>query len=73
MFIGGKWYTEPELEAKLSQLVADKNRLERISKEYNALLRELQPVLRAAFFANYKDQNKADELYSRIAQIVGKE
>ena len=73
MFIGGKWYTEPELEAKLSQLVADKNRLERISKEYNALLREIQPILHNAFFANFKDTNKADELYDKITKIVGKE
>ena len=55
---------------------SDNERLKRENAFLNdmkKLLRELQPVLRAAFFANYKDQNKADELYSRIAQIVGRE
>ena len=42
-------------------------------KEIKKLLREVLPVLRAAFFANYKNQDKADELYSRISQIVGRE
>ena len=37
------------------------------------LLRETLPVLRAAFFANYKDTNAANELYDKIADIVGKE
>lgn len=57
--INGKEMSEPEIRAYINDM--------------KKLLRELQPVLRAAFFANYKDQNKADELYSRIAQIVGRE
>lgn len=73
MYINGKWYTEPELEAKISQLVADKKRLERISKEYKELLNKIQPILERAFFANFKDQDKADELRCKIDQIVGKE
>ena len=59
MNINGKEMSEPEVKAYINDM--------------KKLLRELQPVLRAAFFANYKDQNKADELYSRIAQIVGRE
>lgn len=59
MMINGKEMSEPEIRAYINDM--------------KKLLRELQPVLRAAFFANYKDQNKADELYSRIAQIVGRE
>lgn len=39
-------------------------------KDNKKLLREVLPVLRAAFFANYKNQDKADELYSRISQIL---
>lgn len=73
MYINGKWYTEPELEAKISQLVADKKRLERISKEYKELLNKIQPILGRAFFANFMDQDKADELRCRIDQIVGRE
>lgn len=59
MNINNKELSEPEIRAYINEM--------------KKLLRELQPVLRAAFFANYKDQNKADELYSRIAQIVGRE
>lgn len=59
MTINGKEMSEPEIRAYINDM--------------KKLLRELQPVLRAAFFANFKDQNKADELYSRIAQIVGSE
>lgn len=37
------------------------------------LLKETQPILRAAFFANYKDQDKANELYDKISKTVGRE
>lgn len=57
--INGKEMSEPEIRAYINNM--------------KKLLRELQPVLRAAFFANFKDQNKADELYSRITQVVGRE
>lgn len=59
MNINGKEMSEPEIRAYINDM--------------KKLLRELQPVLRAAFFANYKDQNKADELKSRIERIVGRE
>lgn len=59
MMINGKEMSEPEIRAYINNM--------------KKLLRELQPVLRAAFFANFKDQNKADELYSRITQVVGRE
>ena len=48
-------------------------KLDEENQELKDLLREIQPVLHIAFFANFKDQDKADELYSRIAQIVGRE
>ena len=35
------------------------------------LLRECQPVLRRAFFANYQDQDKCDELRDKIGKVVG--
>lgn len=35
------------------------------------LLRETLPVLRRAFFANYKDTNAANELYDKIKKAVG--
>ena len=59
MNINGKEMSEPEVRAYINDM--------------KKLLRELQPVLRAAFFANYKDQNKADELKNRIERIVGRE
>ena len=37
------------------------------------LLRETLPILRKAFFANYKDTNAANELYDRIKRVVGGE
>lgn len=42
-------------------------------KDNKKLLLEVLPVLRAAFFANYKNQDKADELYCRISQILEEE
>lgn len=47
--------------------------LENENLELWKLLRETLPVLKRAFFANYKDQNKANELYDRITKKVGKE
>lgn len=47
--------------------------LENENLELWKLPREARPILRAAFFANYKDQNKANELYDKIVKKVGKE
>lgn len=47
--------------------------MEKENMELWKLLRETLPVLKRAFFANYKDQNKANELYDRITKKVGKE
>ena len=47
--------------------------MEKENMELRKLLREARPILRAAFFANYKDQNKANELYDKIVKKVGKE
>lgn len=41
------------------------------NEQLRELLRECQPVLRRAFFANYKDTNAANELYDRIKKVVG--
>lgn len=35
------------------------------------LLREALPVLKVAFFANFKDKNAADELFDKIKAAVG--
>ena len=43
------------------------------NKAMKELLREAMPVLRAAFFAHFEDTNKANDLYDKIAAIVGKE
>ena len=59
MNINGKWFNEPEIKAYISKL--------------EGLLKELQPVLGRAFFANFNDQDKLDELRDRITEVVGKE
>lgn len=46
--------------------------LEQENIELWKLLREVQPVLRRAFFAHYEDRNRADQLYEKIAKKVGK-
>jgi len=35
------------------------------------LLRECLPILRRAFFANYQDQDKCDELRDKIGKVAG--
>ena len=37
------------------------------------MLKEVQPILKKAFFADYKDQNAADQLLTRILEVVGRE
>ena len=68
------------LSEKLDNLGADYNAqvsvigfLEQDNKKFEDLLREVRPVLRAAFFAHYEQTNKANELYDKIVEIVGKE
>ena len=56
-----------EYKAEITTEDAQENRA------MKGLLREVQPVLRNAFFAHFMDTKKADELYDRIAEIVGKE
>ena len=41
--------------------------------ELTELLKEIRPNLRRAFYANYEDQDKADELIDKIDKIIGKE
>ena len=36
------------------------------------LLKEIKPILRWAFFANYEHTNKANELYERASDYVGR-
>ena len=59
MNINNKELSEPEVKAYLHKL--------------EDLLRETRPVLRAAIFVNYKETNKANEIYDRINKLVGKE
>jgi len=59
MNINNKELSEPEVKAYIHKL--------------EDLLRETRPVLRAAIFVNYKDTNKANEIYDRITNLVGKE
>ena len=40
-------------------------------RKANELLREAMPILKVAFFANYKDTNAANELYDKIKAVVG--
>jgi hypothetical protein len=47
--------------------------LEKENMELWKLLREIRPNLRRAFYANYEDQDKADELIDKIDKMIGKE
>ncbi len=59
MNLNNKELSEPEVKAYIHKL--------------EDLLRETRPVLRAAIFVNYKDTNKANEIYDRVTKLVGKE
>ena len=67
-----------ELEAKVAELEGKHwNECGQIAhyadelRKANELLREAMPILKAAFFANYKDTNAANELYDKIKAAVG--
>lgn len=63
-------------DTDMMYMAAQEKRIEELEEEMKKvkeLLRETRPVLRRAFFANYKDTDKANELYDRIVKIVGKE
>lgn len=62
-----------ELEEKHLSECRQISEYEQENKVMKELLREAMPVLRDAFFAHYEDTNKANELYDKIAAIVGKE
>lgn len=70
MIINNAEYSEPEVKAMIKAYVEE---IDRLNLKYKDLLREIQPVLRAAFFAHYEQTNKANELYDKITEIVGKE
>ena len=59
MNINNKELSEPEVKAYIHKL--------------EDLLRETRSVLRATIFVNYKETNKANEIYDRINKLVGKE
>jgi hypothetical protein len=67
-----------ELEAKVAELeekhfseCAQIAHYDDELRKAKSLLRESLPVLKAAFFANYKDTNAANELYDKIRKVVG--
>ena len=82
MFIDGKWYDEPEIQAYIKSL-KDENEAKlvtacnmvgklKIEKEQAVkLLRESHLLLYRAFFAHYLDKKAADELYDRITKYFG--
>lgn len=57
MNLNGKWYSETELEAYISEL--------------ERLLRESQKVLNGAFFANHEYNIRANKLYNDISKLIG--
>ncbi len=59
MNLNNKWMDEPEIRAYI--------------KELEDILRETRTVLRVAIFVNYKDTDKANDIYDRITKAVGKE
>lgn len=61
------------MEEQVKNYETQAMKLDEENQELKDLLREIQPVLRMAFFANFKDNSKANELYDKIVKIVGKE
>lgn len=57
------------LMSEADRLIKEKGQLLKVNEDMKNLLRETQPVLRRAFFANYKDTNAANELYDKIKMI----
>lgn len=62
-----------ELEEKHLSECRQISEYEQENRAMKSLLRETLPILRNAFFAHFEDTNKANELYDKIAAIVGKE
>lgn len=61
------------LMSEADRLIKEKGQLLKTNEEMKQLLCELRPILRKAFFAHYEQTNKANELYDKITEIVGKE
>ncbi len=61
------------MEEQVKNYETQSTRLDEENQSLRILLREIQPILYIAFFANFKDTNKANELYDKITEIVGKE
>lgn len=56
MTVNGRIMSEGEVIVRLNML--------------ESILREVQPVLGRAFFANYRDTKKADELHCKIIEML---
>lgn len=50
-----------------------KETLKEAAKSDTELLREVLPILRWAFFANFRHQERCDEVYEKIKEVVGDE
>ena len=61
------------LMSEADRLIKEKGQLLKTNEEMKQLLCELRPILRKAFFAHYEQTNKANELYDKITEIIGKE
>ena len=59
--------TQTEEQSRYLMQLCDKAKQ---ADELRQLLREVLPILRAAFFANHVQSKKADELYDRIRKAV---
>lgn len=81
MYIEGKWYEEPEIQAYIMQLKKDHNdrfvtvcnvagKLKNQNDAATDLLREAHFLLSRAFYAHFSDKNAADELYNKIQQFL---
>lgn len=71
LYVAGLEARIQELEAKhINECAQIAHYSDELSKA-KELLRESLPVLKAAFFANYKDTNAANELYDKIKAAVG--
>jgi len=61
------------LMSEADRLIKEKGQLMKTNEEMKQLLCKLRPILRKALFAHYEQTNKANELYDKITEIVGKE
>ena len=60
------------LMSEADRLIKEKGELLKKSEDMKQLLVATLPALKAAFFAHFEQTNKANELYDKIREILGR-